>query len=32
MENYIASTTIFINKGNIFDNKIRWEYLNYEIR
>ena len=32
MKNHIATTTVFLNKKNIFDDQIRQEYLNYEIR
>ena len=32
MKNHIATTTIFLNEENIFDDQIRWEYLKYEIR
>ena len=32
MKNYIATTTIFLNEENIFDDQIRSEYLKYEIR
>ena len=32
MKNNIATTTIFLNEKNIFNDQIRWEYLQYEIR
>ena len=32
MKNHIATTIIFLNEENIFDDQIRWEYLKYEIR
>ena len=32
MKNHIATTTIFLNEKNIFNDQIRWEYLKYEIR
>ena len=32
MKNHIATTTIFLNEENIFNDQIRWEYLKYEIK
>ena len=32
IKNHIATTTIFLNKENIVDDQIKWEYLKYEIR
>ena len=32
MKNHIATTTIFLNVENKFDDEIRWEFLKYEIR
>ena len=32
MKNHVATTSIFLNEENIFDNQMRWEYLEYEIR
>ena len=29
MKNHTATTTIFLNKENIFEDRIRWEYLKY---
>ena len=31
MKNHIATTKIFLNDENIFDDQIRWEKLKYEI-
>ena len=32
MKNHIVTITIFLNEENIFDDRIRWECLKYEIR
>ena len=32
MKNHIATTTIFLNEENIFNDQIRSKYLKYDIK
>lgn len=32
IKNHITTTLVFLNEENVFDDRIRWEYLNYKIR
>ena len=32
MEEHISTCLNFLEKGNILDDQVRWEYLKYELR